>query len=93
LAEFREDDVSVAIRKIAFREREQGETAFPDLGTIVNEVRTVRNRRSLEEQLQASREEDARRAEDRRLHPERYFGMAELLKEYNERRQAERGDA
>lgn len=86
LSEFREDDVSQAIRKISFTSREEGETAFPDLGTVVRTVRSFAvQRASDEERLRRNAERNALE-EDRRQHPENYIGYADVIKEYQRRK-------
>lgn len=90
LAEYREDDISQAIRKIAFTPREEGETAFPELGTIARTVRSFAIERNRVEERRRRREEDERRAEDRRQHPENYMSFRDFMTAFNESRK--RGD-
>jgi hypothetical protein len=88
LQELREDDVSVAIRQIATAPREEGQTAFPDLGTLLRKVQAEKHRRERHERDEEQAWEENERRRDRVLHPERWFnaqqitdGIVEQLKE------------
>lgn len=48
LRAFQRDDITAGIRSLMLRPRESGQTAFPDLGTVVDAVKTaVRDRCSI----------------------------------------------
>jgi hypothetical protein len=75
---YREDDVSVAIRRLALRPRQQFETAFPSLGDIVEAVQCEEFRRSEHERRErenAARHEEMR---SRVVQPERWFDSDEI---------------
>lgn len=74
------------MRAIAFRTREEGETAFPDLGTVDREIRRARGERLREEERVRRKAEYDALEEDRRLHPENYISMRDVLNTFNERR-------
>ena len=91
ICDFREDDVSKAIRKIAVRPREEGETAFPDLGTLLKAIKSERSERVNEEEAKRSADEYGAIQEDRRLHPEKYFSVNDLLRDFAKRQEEKRG--
>jgi hypothetical protein len=78
---------------LALKRRQEGETAFPDLPTIVWTVKDVRFRRVSEEMRAQESAEAAAQAEDRRLHLENYFTFEDVLRDYNEKRRASAEEA
>jgi hypothetical protein len=81
LAEYEETDIAEAVRIIGRRKREQYEPAFPDLGTMLDEVIKARNARKAKEAEDARRAQEAAELADLAAHPENYFHISELLKE------------
>lgn len=81
LAKYQWPDLQAAISHLALRPRAEGETAFPDLGTVNGAVDfEARKRRSAE--ARSRREQlDAAEEQDRREHPENYVSVAELIGE------------
>jgi hypothetical protein len=65
-------DISVAVRRLSLQRRSEGETAFPDLGTVDEAVKDERNERMRAERKRAEREEEEAEERDRREHPEKY---------------------
>ena len=91
ISDYPEDEISRAIRKFALRPREEGETAFPDLGTFVQAVKYEgRERRERQAQERESFEWTAL-AEEKREHPERFISFAEVMREVMESRNANAG--
>jgi hypothetical protein len=85
LANFAQDDILAAIDQLMLTKRQQGETAFPDLATVVEAVELVALRRRQAEA--AAKEKAAREAEERnrKEHPENYFNMADVYAEVKRR--------
>jgi hypothetical protein len=76
-------DVEKAVLKIARTPREEGETAFPDLGTLLDAVEMARRTRRNEEMAQGQADWERAREEDAKAHPEHYVffpRFGELLK-------------
>jgi hypothetical protein len=88
LLDFEHEDIVSVIRAIVRTPRREGETAFPDLGTLLQAVRSQRAQR-LEKEKAKKVSADARAmAEDLRLHPEKFLNLGELMREALERHKA-----
>lgn len=75
LASFELDDVREAITRIGYRPRRDGETAFPDFGAIVAEVRAAREDRRRFATIDAINAEARKRQEQ----PENYTSWNEIM--------------
>lgn len=71
-------DVEKAVLKIARTPREEGETAFPDLGTLLDAVEMARRTRGNEEMARGQADWERAREEDAKAHPERYVFFSEF---------------
>lgn len=75
---YREDDLSVAIRRLALCPREEFAPAFPELGTLVQAVRSERSRREEHERREQRAAEQHREMASRVLEPSRWFDDAQI---------------
>lgn len=86
LAGFAEVDVAAGIRNLALTPRGPGETAFPDLGTVIQAVSRVQSERLAKERQIAREAADRAWVEDRLAHPENYVSYAEIVADVLARR-------
>lgn len=95
LADYPQSDIQEAIEALCHRKREPGETAFPDLGTIEDQIIYRRNLRRREER----RQEEAIRKQEELAHicehPECYVTLAEIWEnaKWARAQRASEGDA
>jgi hypothetical protein len=83
LSQYDQRDISAAVMRLSLQRRSEGETAFPDLGTMDEAVKDERNTRMRSEREQREREEAAEEEKRRREHPEEFAPFdfaAELAK-------------
>jgi hypothetical protein len=73
------DDISVAVGALGVQERQQGETAFPALATILSAVKGESIRRK-ERAAAAAREWQY---QDRLRHPDMYISLAEIQADFD----------
>jgi len=73
LLPYEASDIETALDQLGRRPRREGETAFPDLGSIEEEVRAIRSERRACEAKERERQQLLEEAEHRRLHPEEYM--------------------
>jgi hypothetical protein len=78
LSLFREDDLSIVIRKFALSPREEYTPAFPELGAIVQAVRSERSRREAHEQRERRAAEQHEEMRSRVTVPERWFDSEQV---------------
>jgi hypothetical protein len=71
-------DIQEAVTHLSLQKRAEGETAFPCLGNVNDEVRSQRSKRLTGERQRREREEREAEARDRREHPENYFAVHDL---------------
>jgi hypothetical protein len=88
LLEFDDRDVQAATVRIGFTPREEGETAWPDTGTLVTAVRREARMRRDEEEARWQSEEYRNLAADRAANPDKYFTIEEIVAAVMERRKA-----
>lgn len=88
LSTFHPKDLSAAIEKLCHKKREAGETAFPDLPTIEEEVIEQCNRRRRQEREEGERAFREEQEKHRAAHPEEYFTLAELYEAVMAKRRA-----
>ena len=82
LAHFQLEDVREGLRKLSLRRRQEGETAFPDLATVLDTVDDARRDRRIAEENEKKREAEEAEAAYWRDHPEErvFFDPHEILK-------------
>jgi hypothetical protein len=85
LLPFDDCDVQAATVEIGFTPREEGETAWPDTGTLVGLVRRKARLRRDEAEARQHAADERTMAEERRLHPELFINLADLMAEALER--------
>ena len=83
------DDISVAVGALGVQERQQGETAFPALATILSAVKAESIRRK-ERAAAAAREWQF---QDRLRNPEKYITMGEILSDLEKLHKARKAGA
>lgn len=89
LTDYREDDLSVVIRRFAILEpREQYEPAFPELGRIIQAVRLERSRREQHEQRERRAAERHEELRSRVTQPEKWFDEEQIASGAVEREKA-----
>lgn len=89
LAHFQERDVSVVIRRFALSPREEFSPAFPELGAIVQGVRSERSRREQHEAKERCAAEQHDELRSRVIDPERWFDPEQIAAGAVERVRAE----
>lgn len=90
LSRFERGDIAAAIEVLCHKRREQGETAFPDLATIEEQIFLVRNAR-----VRAEREEEEYKERERvrrhiHDHPKEHVTFAEIMADFMARWEAAR---
>lgn len=73
LVDYQLEDVREGLTKLSLRPRAEGETAFPDLGTVIGAVKDARRDRRIAEEQREQREAWAAEEAHRRDHPEEYL--------------------
>jgi hypothetical protein len=81
LAQFELEDIAAGVKSLSLTRRQEGETALPDLATIVEAVKGKKVRRLRDESDRREREEYDTIKRDRELHPERYTTIADITAE------------
>jgi len=76
LAGFLMPDLTEGLRSFV-RPRERGETAFPDVGSIIEACKVARGERLQREALEREQRAAQEEAEHRATHPEEYFSIAD----------------
>lgn len=76
-------DIAAGLDVIGKRVREQGETAFPDVPTMLEAVGAIVSARMSKEADLRRKREDEESERHRREHPEDYFHISELLQGKN----------
>lgn len=82
LAHYDMSDIETAVRKLMYFEREEGQTAFPDLPTLNRAIGDVKNARLRADRERREREAEEAEARDRREHPEKYFSVDEMISDF-----------
>jgi hypothetical protein len=78
ICSFREDDISVAIRRLALRPRREGETAFPTLGTLYAAIRHEQFEREEHERKQDALEEEHNVFRGKILEPAKWYSAERI---------------
>ena len=86
LDRFQIEDIESAVRKLMYRKRAEGETAFPDLPTLSEEVRAFARVRREDEQRAADRKREGAERKHRIEHPEEYMPARDVWAEFLEKR-------
>ena len=82
LQKYELEDIKAAITKLSLTRRREGETAFPDLGTVDEAVMDERRIRWDEEAEAKNVIREAEGSRHRVEHPEDYVNMTEIAAEY-----------
>lgn len=82
-------DIREAVKRLSLRRRREGETAFPDLPTMRDEVREAQADRRSDEKTQRILRESAERAADYKAHPEKYCTVSEIMAELKKKKSME----
>ena len=82
LGDYLEQDVQAGIRRLGTTPRREGETAFPDLGTVLEAVRSARGARQRYQEAEERAAEFAAYQKDRAENPELY-GRMEIVDSLN----------
>lgn len=85
LVPMEETDVFSALESLSCRRRAEGETAFPDWPTILEEIESVRAHRRAEKRRAEREAERAEWERHRKEHPEEYVSVKSVWDEVKER--------
>ena len=70
-------DIEAGLEWLRIQERREGESAYPDMGTMIVAIKRFRSTRKAAEDKAKQEADDAASKEDFRLHPENYITSAE----------------
>ena len=79
-------DIEAAVRKLMYRRRGEGETAFPDLATLDEEIRGFARIRRQELAREVERKQQEAEIQHRLDHPEEYRAVRDVWAEFMEKR-------
>jgi len=88
LARHQAEDIDAAVRKLMYCRREQGETAFPDLATLDEEIRGFAKMRRQNLAREFEHRQQEAEAQRRMEHPEDYVPVRDIWAEFMEKRAA-----
>jgi len=87
LARFHIDDVTAAIDKLCRTRRREGETAFPDLPTLLDGIREARiSRLTLEGDWPPGERQFREYLDDIKAHPDHYVSIADIVADLAKRK-------
>jgi len=76
---FRLDDIRAGLHVLALTRREDGDTAFPDVGTVLAAVREAVRERHAARTAEAKRMRDDAEERHRKEHPEEYVHVSAII--------------